>query len=193
LRKALADWRAGLWAAAISGLLGALVATSFDDPREIATSAFLAATMGAMAVEDMRRMRVPDAWNLPSAVGGFVWVALAARSMGTAPLVAIAHAGVSLVVCGGLFYLLREVFFRLRGVEGLGFGDVKLAATGGIWLGWEIFPAAVTLAAFGAIAWVASAAIIRRGWPRGQKIPLGAFLAPAIWLCWIYTRMALIT
>jgi leader peptidase (prepilin peptidase)/N-methyltransferase len=191
LTTALADWKSGLVAAIFSAAVGTLAGGAIlsADPLHISASAFLAATMGAIAMEDMRSMRVPDAWNLPAALGGFLAVALEARSIGMPSLAALAHAMVSLIVCGGAFYLLRELYFRWRGVEGLGFGDVKLAATGGIWLGWEIFPAVVTLAAIGAILWVAGAAAVSRGWPRGQKIPFGAFLAPAIWLCWLYARM----
>lgn len=146
--------------------------------------------MSAIALEDMRRMRVPDAWNLPAALGGFMTAWLEARLVGVPPSIALGHAIVSLIVCGGVFYLLRETYFRWRGVEGLGFGDVKLAATGGVWLGWEAFPAAVTLAAVGAIVWIAGTAALKRGWPRDRKIPFGAFLAPAIWVCWILARLS---
>ena len=171
-------------------MLGAAAAVGSADTYQMAASAFLAATMGVIAVEDVCRMRVPDAWNLTAAVGGFVAVGLEAQSSGAPPLVALGHALVSLIVCGGIFFLIREIFCRLRGVEGLGFGDVKLAATGGIWLGWQIFPAVVLLAAIAAIFWIAVTALIQRAWPRERKIPFAAFLAPAIWFCWLYARMA---
>jgi prepilin signal peptidase PulO-like enzyme (type II secretory pathway) len=192
LTTTLADWKSGLFPAVISAALAGVAAIGLwsADPPRIAGSAFLAATMGAIAAEDMRRMRVPDAWSFPAALGGLVAATLEARANGLPPLSALGRAGVSLIVCGGVFFLLRELYFRWRGVEGLGFGDVKLAATGGTWLGWEIFPAAVTVAAVGAILWVAGAAAVRRGWPREQKIPFGAFLAPAIWICWVYMKMS---
>ena len=109
--------------------------------------------MGAMAFEDVRSMRVPNVWNALAAIGGFVAVTIEAWRLGF-DLLERARMGsaVSPIICGGVFFLLRELFFRLRGVEGLGFGDVKLAATGGVWLGWEIFPVAVSVAALGAIA-----------------------------------------
>jgi leader peptidase (prepilin peptidase)/N-methyltransferase len=176
--------------AAVAAVLGAVAAAGLADPYQIAVSAFLAATMGTIAVEDVRRMRVPDAWNLAAAIGGFVAVGLEAQSSGTPPLIALGHAAVSMIVCGGIFFLIREIFFRLRGVEGLGFGDVKLAATGGIWLGWQVFPAVVLLAAIAAIVWIAAATLIQRAWPRERKIPFAAFLAPAIWFCWLYARVA---
>ena len=73
----------------------------------------------------------------------------------------------------------------LRGVEGLGLGDVKLAAVAGVWLDWADLPAAVELAAVAALA-----TVLYRRW-RGEdlgmqaRLPFGAFLAPAIWLCWL--------
>ena len=187
---AVADWRSGLFPAVAGAILGALAgALALDGLWLILASAFLAATMGAIAVEDMRHMRVPDAWDFPAALGGFIAVALGPARWSLTPLLALGHAAVSLIICGGIFYLLREVYFRMRGVEGLGFGDVKLAATGGIWVGWEAFPVVVLIAAFAAIVWVAVATALRRGWPRAQKVPFGAFLAPAIWICWLYWKM----
>ena len=129
--------------------------------------------------------------TFPPRSAGSSSVALEARTTGLAPLTALGHSVVSLILCGGVFYLLRADLLPLRGVEGLGLGDVKLAATGGIWLGWEIFPAVVTLAAIGAIVWVAvAAAHPARLAARAKEFPFGAFLAPAIWVCWLYARMA---
>ena len=122
-------------------------------------------------------------------LAGFAAVAWEAWTVGLSPLAALAHAALSGILCGGVFYLLREFFFRLRGSEGLGFGDVKLAASGGVWLGWEVFPAVVTLAAMAAILWIISVALIERGWSRERKIPFATFLAPAIWICWLYARI----
>ncbi len=186
----LAGRQFNIAAAAVSALIGVAVGWALAEPYQIAASAFLAGTMGAIAFEDWRRLRVPDAWNLLAALGGFVVVLLDAWSWGGDLLAALGWPAISMILCGGAFYLLREVFFRLRGIEGLGFGDVKLAATGGIWLGWELFPVAVMIAAVGAIVWIVVAVALRRGWPRERKIPFAAFLAPAIWFCWVYARMA---
>ncbi|MDQ3560170.1 MAG: prepilin peptidase, partial [Pseudomonadota bacterium] len=81
-------------------------------------------------------------------------------------------------------FLLREAFFRLRGVDGLGLGDVKLAAAGGIWLGWELFATAIMLAAIGALAFVATRTILEGPWPRTRRIPFALYLAPGIWVSW---------
>jgi len=176
-------------AAAVAALVGAVVGATLAEPYQIAASAFLACCMGAIAYEDVQRLRVPNIWNALAAVGGFVAVLVEAGWLGFDLLMALGWAALSAIVCGGVFFLLRELFFRLRGVEGLGFGDVKLAATGGVWLGWELFPFAVSVAAIGAIAWIVVAAAINRSWPRERKIPFAAFLAPAIWVCWLYSRV----
>jgi prepilin signal peptidase PulO-like enzyme (type II secretory pathway) len=181
----LAPWGA----AAASAVLGAVAGLSLFGPGEILISAFLAGTMGALAFEDMRSMRIPDPWNLAAALGGLVAIAVE-RASGMDLLVALGHSVLAGVLCGGALFLLREAFFRLRGTDGLGFGDVKLAATGGIWLGWELFPFAVLVAAFGAILWVLAVMAVERQWPRQRKVPFGAFLAPAIWVCWLGARLS---
>lgn len=181
--------QASIAAAVVAALIGAAAGSILREPYQIVASAFLACTMGAMAFEDLRSMRVPNIWNALAAIGGFVVVMIEAWSLRVDVLGAVGGAALSAIICGGVFLLLRELFFRLRGVEGLGFGDVKLAATGGVWLGWELFPVAVSVAAVGAILWVIAAALLSRSWPRERKIPFATFLAPAIWIAWLYSRM----
>ena len=184
-----AGWRGSVAAAAISGLAGASAGVSLAGPYNFAASVFLAGLMGTIAFVDFREFRVPDALNLPAALGGLIVVALEARWLAIDVLPALGSALISVLVCGGIFLVLREVFFRLRGYEGLGFGDVKLAATGGIWLGWQDLPLAVLVSAIGAIILVAVASVAGRGaWSRERKIPFATFLAPAIWCCWVYVR-----
>jgi leader peptidase (prepilin peptidase)/N-methyltransferase len=61
---------------------------------------------------------------------------------------------------------------------------VKLAAAGGVWLGWQLFATTVMLAACGALILVVGHIAIYRGWPRDKRIAFAAFLAPAIWIVW---------
>jgi len=187
--RSSAGWRWSLAAAAISALVGAIAGASLAGPYHLAASIFLAGLMGTIAFVDFREFRVPDALNLPAAVGGLVLSALDARWLAIDMLPALGSAVLSMLVCGGIFLVLREAFFRLRGYEGLGFGDVKLAATGGVWLGWQDFPLAVLVAAVGAILLVAVATFAGRGaWSRERQIPFATFLAPAIWCCWVYVQ-----
>jgi leader peptidase (prepilin peptidase)/N-methyltransferase len=176
--------------AAGAALLGAVAAAGFGQLLHIAASAALAGAMAAIAIEDFRRFRVPDPWNLFAALAGFLTIALAARSAGSDPLGALASAALGGVLCGGALFMVREAFLRLRGVDGLGLGDVKLAATGGIWLGWQAFPYAVMLAALSALVYVALSRRRNGAWPRQRKIPFALHLAPAIWACWYFWELS---
>ena len=85
-----------------------------------------------------------------------------------------------------LFLAMREAYRRLRGHDGIGLGDVKLAGCAGAWLSWLAMPIAIEIAALSAIAVVAL-----RHYAAGRpldaalKFPFGLFLAPSIWLGWL--------
>ena len=50
------------------------------------------------------------------------------------------------------FFGLWALYRRLRGREGIGLGDVKLAGVAGVWLDWPTIPVAVEIAALAALA-----------------------------------------
>jgi leader peptidase (prepilin peptidase)/N-methyltransferase len=86
-----------------------------------------------------------------------------------------------------LFLALREAYRRLRGREGIGLGDVKLAGVAGVWLDWLTIPLAVEAAALVALASYVVAKIIQRQPLSGTiRLPFGLFLAPAIWAGWLF-------
>jgi leader peptidase (prepilin peptidase)/N-methyltransferase len=78
------------------------------------------------------------------------------------------------------------LYRRWRGRDGLGLGDVKLAAVCGAWLDLATVAAVIELAALLAIgAYVASAALRRERLRATAFLPFGLFLAPAIWIGWL--------
>lgn len=170
--------------AAVAALAGAFAGSFLEDGWSIAASAALAATMAAITLEDFRRLRVPDIWNLAAAAAGLAFVWLNAGAWGLDPFAELGRALIDAALCGCAFFLLREIFYRLRRTEGLGFGDVKLAATGGVWLGWQTFALAVAIAAVAALLFVAVEAVRSREWRSERRIPLAVFLAPAIFGAW---------
>ena len=100
--------------------------------------------------------------------------------------------GVEIAVLGaafaaGAFLALRWFYRLLRDRDGLGLGDVKLAAVAGAWLGAPATPIAIELAALAAIvAYLARQR--RKGRPLRStaRLPFGAFFAPAIWIVCIF-------
>lgn len=87
-------------------------------------------------------------------------------------------------LCGGAFLVIREAFFRIRGYDGMGFGDVKLAAASGLFVGMQGFAWSVLAAsALGLI--VALVLPVLRPGRKLERLPFGAFLAPACWSIWV--------
>ena len=90
-----------------------------------------------------------------------------------------------------MLWLVREAYARLRRREGLGLGDVKLAAAAGAWTGWQGLTDVVLLAALAALAFVLARAAMRRKAVAGtDRIAFGAFLAPALWIVWVAHQLA---
>jgi leader peptidase (prepilin peptidase) / N-methyltransferase len=83
------------------------------------------------------------------------------------------------------FFAFRAGYRALRGVEGMGLGDVKLAAAAGMWLDWASLPIAVEIAALSALAAALCARLRGDGFDPRARLPFGAFFAPAIWVCWL--------
>jgi len=144
--------------------------------------AALAIIMLAIAVIDWHRFIIPDPLNALGLVLGLIAAATAAPEAWTE---ALAVALLRAAVLAGCFLLLRLGYRRLRGRDGLGLGDVKLAGVAGAWLDWPMLPIAVQIAALSALA-----GALLAGHARGQalhartRVPFGLFLAPAIWLVW---------
>lgn len=83
---------------------------------------------------------------------------------------------IGLLAGGGLLFAIAETYYRLRGVEGLGMGDVKMLAMIGAFLGWELMLLTLVLASFaGSLIGVAMMASGRGGMK--AALPFGTFLA----------------
>jgi leader peptidase (prepilin peptidase)/N-methyltransferase len=75
----------------------------------------------------------------------------------------------------GLLFLISEVYYRVRHVEGMGFGDVKLALCMGVYLGAAVAPALFIGFLSGAVVGVVVMAVTKAG--AKTAIPFGPFLA----------------
>ncbi|UIJ73889.1 A24 family peptidase [Aurantimonas sp. HBX-1] len=171
----------------LAGLTGAIL---FADPVRTSETVALAVLMSLIADEDRKRFRVPDWANGTAALVGLIVVIEASITEGQSVPTAMLAALISAIACGASLLAIREYFFHVKGVDGLGLGDVKLGATAGIWLGWEMFCYAIMLAAIACLGVVAMSLVRRRGWPRHRRIPFALALAPSIWLCWILSQTA---
>lgn len=80
------------------------------------------------------------------------------------------------LVGGGLLWAISEGYFRLRGREGLGFGDVKMLAMIGAFLGWELTLLTLFVASLAGSAAGVALIVSRRGGMQ-SALPFGTFLA----------------
>jgi leader peptidase (prepilin peptidase)/N-methyltransferase len=67
----------------------------------------------------------------------------------------------------------------------MGYGDFKLMAALGAWMGWSMLPATVLLSSL-AGAVVGVTLIVVRGHDRQVPIPFGPFIAAAGWTCLLW-------
>ena len=139
--------------------------------------------MLGVAAADARRFIVPNALSGGALALGVIY---AAATNSDSVVEAVLAAFSSAAFAAGLFLLVRVAYRALRGRDGLGLGDVKLAAAAGAWLSLPILPVVVEIAALAALAahflrQTKRARILRAA----DRVPFGAFFAPAIWLGWV--------
>jgi leader peptidase (prepilin peptidase)/N-methyltransferase len=140
--------------------------------------------MLAIAVIDRQRFVIPDSLN---ALGLILAVLHALVLDPDAMLSAVALALARGAALALTFLAVRSGYARLRGRQGLGLGDVKLAGVAGAWLDWLMMPIAVELAAFAALSfYLLRAGVLGRQFSAVDRLPFGLFFAPAVWLCWVF-------
>jgi leader peptidase (prepilin peptidase)/N-methyltransferase len=145
--------------------------------------AMLGLLMVATAAIDARHFFIPDSLNAVGAALGLLHAVSQGQGDAANALILAAARAAALAL---MFFVLRAVYLRLRGREGMGLGDVKLAAVAGAWLDWTTMPVAIEIAAVTAlIAYGARRLILDRPMRATTRLPFGLFFAPAIWLSWI--------
>jgi leader peptidase (prepilin peptidase)/N-methyltransferase len=152
--------------------------------------AALAVTMIAIAVVDARRFIIPDKLVLTALALGVVDALLVqSEASMTAALLAAALRGVAAAIA---FWILRAAYTRLRGQEGIGLGDVKLASVAGVWLDLTAITFAIEIAALAALTAVLISGLRGKGVTGKTPVPFGLFFAPAVWIAWLLERSILL-
>jgi leader peptidase (prepilin peptidase)/N-methyltransferase len=139
-------------------------------PTMTALAAFgLCAALLAMSAIDIDTHLLPDSMTLP-----LLWAGLIVNFNG---MFASLHDAVLGAIFGYLVLWVVHWLFRLvRGIEGMGYGDFKLLAALGAWLGWAALPQIVLIAAVtGAV--IGLAATWRGRMRFEEPLPFGPFLA----------------
>lgn len=152
-----------------TSLLFAAAAWHFGFGIQVVFVCGLLATLVALSFIDLDTQLLPDNLTLPLA-----WVGLLANLNGMFCTLEEAVIG---GVAGYLaLWSVYHLFKWLTGKEGMGFGDFKLLASLGAWLGWKMLLPIILAASFaGAIIGIAM--IVFAGRDRAQPMPFGPWLA----------------
>lgn len=135
----------------------------------------LAVCLLRLAIVDLRTGYLPDPLQGALALAG-LGVAIIGSPIGISWPMALTGAAVN----GAVFWGLRWLVTRLKGREAMGFGDVKLAAAGGLWLGPWALPFIMAAGGILTLAGAGMVGVIRRKPVWRGEMPLGPGLAAGI-------------
>ena len=171
---------------ATAGVLSLLVALRFGaTPQVIAALIFTWAVL-VLAVIDIDRQLLPDSITLP-----LLWLGLLASLFGGNGLFVTPSASIIGAVAGYLsLWLVFHLFKLVTGKEGMGYGDFKLLAAIGAWVGWQLLPLVILLSAVvGSIVGIGLIVFGKHG--RQTPIPFGPYLAAAGWIALLWGPLLL--
>jgi len=168
----------------LTGILSALVATHFGYSIECAAALTLLWSLIALSVIDLDHQLLPDIITLP-----LMWLGLSLSlfSHGDgSPFFVGPQDAITGAIAGYLsLWSIYQGFKLVTGKEGMGYGDFKLLAALGAWLGWQMLFLIVILSAIvGLVA--ALGMIVFRGHDRKIPIPFGPYLAVAGFIALIW-------
>ena len=155
----------------LAGLLSAACAVAFGPTLQLVGALIFVWALIALTFIDLDTQLLPDSITLP-----LVWAGLAVNLLG-------GFTDLESAVIGAIagYLVLWTVFWAFKlatGKEGMGYGDFKLLAAIGAFLGWQVLPVVILLSSLvGAVVGIAMIALRSHG--REVPIPFGPYLAAA--------------
>jgi leader peptidase (prepilin peptidase) / N-methyltransferase len=155
----------------LGGVLAAYAIWRFGPTAKGVSACVLLWTLLALTVIDFDTQLLPDDLTLP-----LIWAGLVVNLRDT--FVPLAAAVIGAVAGYLTLWTIYWLFRLIRGKEGMGYGDFKLLAALGAWLGWKMLPLIVLLSSVvGAV--IGIALIVFKGRDHNIPIPFGPYLAIA--------------
>jgi leader peptidase (prepilin peptidase)/N-methyltransferase len=168
-----------------TAVLAALAAWRFGFGWETAAAMLLTFALVSISVIDLDHQIIPDSISLP-----LIWIGLFLSLWHPMPDADVLFVDPKSSIVGALagylsLWCVYHLFRLLTGKEGMGYGDFKLLAGLGAWLGWQMLPLIILLSALvGALVGIALIAFRRHD--RNVPIPFGPYLAAAGWVALIW-------
>ena len=162
----------------LTAILSAVVAWQLGFGIQVLFALLLTWSLIALSFIDIDHHLLPDNITLP-----LLWLGLLLSLFG---IFTDNHASIIGACIGYLsLWTIYHLFRLITGKEGMGYGDFKLFALFGAWLGWQYLPLIILLSSLvGAV--VGIALIIFRRHERGTPIPFGPYLAVAGWVAMLW-------
>jgi leader peptidase (prepilin peptidase) / N-methyltransferase len=168
-----------------TGFLSAWVAWHFGFGVSAACGLVVTWSLIALTGIDIDHHLLPDNITIPLMWAGLLaavtWGSINGAALPVSPREAIIGAAAGYLSLWVVFHSFKLI----TGKEGMGYGDFKLFAALGAWLGWKVLPLIIILsAATGAILGILM--IVLQGRDRRAPMPFGPYLAAAGWLAMMY-------
>ncbi len=162
----------------ITAVLSAVVAWKLGWGWPLAAALLFTWALIALSLIDFDTKLLPDAITLP-----LLWLGLL---LSLNAVFVDMRASILGAAAGYLsLWLVYQLFKLVTGKEGMGYGDFKLLAAIGAWLGWQALPVTILLSSLvGAVVGIALIAILGRD--RNIPIPFGPYIAAAGWLAMLW-------
>src|ERR1700722_3906467 len=168
-----------------TGVLSAWVAWHFGFGAPAACALLVTWALIALTGIDIDHQLLPDNITLPLLWAGLLAAVAVGPMSGTALPVSPKDAVIGAAAGYLSLWLVFHAFKLVTGKEGMGYGDFKLFAALGAWLGWKVLPLVIVLsAATGAMLGILMIALRSRD--RRAPMPFGPYLAAAGWLAMMY-------
>jgi leader peptidase (prepilin peptidase) / N-methyltransferase len=162
----------------VAGVAAGVVAAHFGVTWECLGALVLTWSLIALTMIDFDHQLLPDSITLPMLWLGLVFSVFATT---VTPVDAILGAAAGYLSLWSVYWLFKLA----TGKEGMGYGDFKLLAMLGAWLGWQSLPAIILLSAIvGAVVGIALILAQRLG--RQVPMPFGPYLAAAGWIALLW-------
>jgi leader peptidase (prepilin peptidase)/N-methyltransferase len=168
-----------------TAVLSAWVAWHFGFGATAACTLLVTWALIALTGIDIDHQLLPDNITLPLMWAGLIAAVAVGPTLGAALPVSPKDAIIGAAAGYASLWLVFHAFKLVTGKEGMGYGDFKLFAALGAWLGWKLLPLVIILsAATGAVLGILMIAL--QGRDRRAPIPFGPYLAAAGWLAMMY-------
>jgi leader peptidase (prepilin peptidase)/N-methyltransferase len=162
----------------LTATLSAIVAWQFGFSAACLGALLLTWSLIALTFIDLDHQLLPDKITLP-----LVWLGLFFNLFSTFTDLSSSVIG---AIAGYLaLWSVYHLFRLVTGKEGMGYGDFKLLAALGAWMGWQLLPMIVLLSSLvGAV--VGISLILLKNHQRDIPIPFGPYLAAAGWIAFLW-------